>query len=86
LLDGFGGLRDIQGVLDQVPRYTEHVHGFPHEHAYVVPQKPDEHVFLFRIQLGPDKGRLARIAVDQLDLLMVLGLNALARGLQLWDL
>jgi hypothetical protein len=64
-----------------VPRYTGHVRGFPHEHTYVVPQKPDECVFLFRIQIGPDKGRLAGIFVDQLDLLVVLGLGALARGL-----
>jgi hypothetical protein len=64
-----------------VPRYTRHVHGFLCEHTYVVPQKPDERVFLFRIQIGPDKGRLAGIVVDQLDLLVVLGLNALAWGL-----
>jgi hypothetical protein len=46
----------------------------------------DERVFLFGIQIGPDKGRLVGIAVDQLDLLVVLGLDALAQGLQLWDL
>jgi hypothetical protein len=68
-------------VLDQVPRYTGHVHGFPHEYTYVVPQKPDERVFLFGIQIGPDKGHLAGIIVDQLDLLVVLGLDALARDL-----
>jgi hypothetical protein len=69
-----------------VPRYIGHVNGFPREHAYVVPQKPDEHVFLFGVQVGPDEGRLARIAIDQLDLLVVLGLDVLARGLKLWDL
>jgi hypothetical protein len=47
-----------------VPWNTGHVSGFPHEHAYIVPQKPDERVFLFRIQVGPDKGRLAGIIVD----------------------
>jgi hypothetical protein len=73
-------------VLDQVARYTGHVRGFPCEHTYVVPQKPNERVFLFRIQIGPDKCRLDGIAVDQLDLLVILGLDALARGLQLWDL
>jgi hypothetical protein len=64
-----------------VPRYTEHVRGFPCEHTYVGPQKPDECVFLFGIQIGPDKGRLTEIIVDQWDLLVVLGLDALARGL-----
>jgi hypothetical protein len=64
-----------------VPRYTEHVCRFPCEHTYVVPQKPDERVFLFGIHIGPDKCRLARIIVDQLDLLVVHGLDALAQGL-----
>jgi hypothetical protein len=64
-----------------VPRYTGHVRGFPREHTYVVPQKPYERVFLFGIQIGPDKGHLAGITIDQLDLLVVLGLDALARGL-----
>jgi hypothetical protein len=73
-------------VLDQAPRNTRHVSGFPREHAYVVPQKPDECVFLFRIQVGPDKGRLAGIAIDQLDLLVLVGLDVLPRFLALWDL
>jgi hypothetical protein len=63
-----------------VPRYTGHVCGFPGEHTYIVPQKPDERVFLFGIQIGPDKGHLAGIAVELLDLLVFLGLDALARG------
>jgi hypothetical protein len=61
-----------------VPRNTGHVSGFPREHAYVVPQKPDERVFLLRIQVGPDKGRLAGIVVDQLDLLVLVGLDVLS--------
>jgi hypothetical protein len=64
-----------------VSRYTGHVRGFSHEHTYVVPQKPDERVFLFGIQIGLDKGHLARIVIDQLDLLVVLRLDALAWGL-----
>jgi hypothetical protein len=64
-------------VLDQVPRNTGHVSGFPCEHAYVVPQEPDERVFLFRIQVGPDKGRLAGITVDKLNLLVLGGLDVL---------
>jgi hypothetical protein len=73
-------------VLDQVPRNTELVSGFPREHAYVVPQKPDERVFLFRIQVDPDKGRLAGIIVDQLNFLVLVGLDVLPRCLALWDL
>jgi hypothetical protein len=57
-----------------VPRNTGHVSGFPREHTYVVPQKPDERIFLFRIQVGHDKGRLAGIIVDQLNLLMLVDL------------
>jgi hypothetical protein len=70
-------------VLDQVSRYTGHVRGFSREHTYVIPQKHDERVFLFGILIGPDKGCLAGITVNQLDLLVVLGLDALVWGLQL---
>jgi hypothetical protein len=73
-------------VLDQVPRNTGHVSGFPCEHAYVVPQKPDERIFLFGIQVSPDKGRLAGIIVDQLNLLVLIGLDVLLWCLVLWDL
>jgi hypothetical protein len=69
-----------------VSRNTEHVSGFPHEHTYVVPQKPDKRVFLFRIQVGPDRGRLARIVVDQLNLIVLVGLDVLPQCLALWDL
>jgi hypothetical protein len=64
-----------------VPRYTGHVCGFPREHTYIFPQKPDERVFLFGIHIGPDMGCLAGITVDQLDLLVVLRLDILARVL-----
>jgi hypothetical protein len=73
-------------VLDQVPRNTGHVSGFPREHAYVVPPKLDECVFLFMIQVGLDKGRLAGIVVDQLNLLVLVGLDVLPWCLVLWDL
>jgi hypothetical protein len=66
-----------------VPRNTGHVSGFPHEHAHVVPQEPNEHVFLFRIQVGPDKGHLAGIIINQLDLLVLVGLDVLSRYLAL---
>jgi hypothetical protein len=73
-------------VLDQVLKNIGHVSGFPREHADVVHQEPDERVFLFRIQVGPDKCRLARVVIDQLDLLMLIGLDVLPRYLALWDL
>ena len=78
LLDRFGLAVDIQGVLDQVPRYTGHVSGFPCEHTHIASQEPDKRVFLFRIQVGPDKGCFAGITVDQLDRFMLLGLDVLA--------
>ena len=73
-------------MLDQVPRYTGHVSRFLCEHIHVAPQEPDERVFLFGIQVGPDKGCFAGIAVDQLDHLVLLGLGVLAWSLELWDL
>jgi hypothetical protein len=73
-------------VLDQVPRNAGHVSGFPCEHAEVVPQEPDERVFLFRIQVGPNKGRLAGVVIDQLDLLVLVGLDVLPWYSALWDL
>ena len=52
-------------MLDQFPGNTGHVYGFPCQNAYVVPQNPDERVFLFRVQVGSDESRLLRIIVDQ---------------------
>jgi hypothetical protein len=51
LLDGFCLGVDVQGVLDPVSRYTGHVQWFPSEHAYVLSQEPDEHVFLFGVKV-----------------------------------
>ena len=61
-------------MLDQVSWDAGHVCGFPCENAFVVPEKPDESVFLFRVQVGPDEGRLLEATVDQLYLLVLLGL------------
>jgi hypothetical protein len=36
--------------------------------------------------IGPDKGRLARVVIDQLDLLVLVGLDVLPWYLALWDL
>jgi hypothetical protein len=66
-----------------VPRNAGHDNEFPREHANVVPQEPDERVFLFRIHVGPDEGRLARVIIDQLDLLVLIGLDVLPRYLAL---
>ena len=56
---------------------TEHVYRYPHENAYVVPQKLDERVFLFRIQSGSNENRLLGIVVDQLEFFVLLGLDVL---------
>jgi len=64
-------------VLDQVTGDTGHVCGFPCENAHVVPQKPDERVFLFRIQIGSNESRLLRVIVDQSDFLVFFGLDVL---------
>ena len=61
-------------MLDKISWDTKHVCGFPCENSHVVPKKPDERVFLFRIQVGPDEGRLLGAAVDQLYLLVLFGL------------
>jgi hypothetical protein len=66
-----------------VPRNTGHVSEFPREHAYVVPPKLNECVFIFMIQVGLNKGRLTRIVVDQLNLLVLIGLDVLLRCLSL---
>ena len=70
-------------MLDQASWDTRHVYGLPCENAYVVPQKPDERVFLFGVQIGSDESCFLWIAVDQLDLLVFLGLGALSWGLLL---
>ena len=56
-------------MLDQVTRYTGHVHGFPCEDAHVVPQKLDERAFLFVSEVRGDPGGLGRITQDQFYLL-----------------
>ena len=61
-------------MLDQVPGDTGNVCGFPSENAYIVPHKPDECVFLFRVQVGSDESRLLGIVVDQSDFLVFYGL------------
>ena len=45
------------------------------KNGYVVLQKLDKRVFLFRIQSGSDERRLLEIIVDQLDFFVLLGLN-----------
>ena len=59
---------------------------FPCKHTHIASQEPNERVFLFRIQVGPDKGHFAGITVDQLDRFVLFGLDVLAWGLELWDL
>ena len=70
-------------MLDQVPEDTGNVCGFPCENAYVVPQKSDDRVFLFGVQVGSDESYLLGVAINQSDFLVFLGLDVLSCGLLL---
>lgn len=52
----------------------------------MVPQEPDERVFLFVIKVAADLGGLGGISNDQLDLLRLQWLDALLRTFGLWNL
>jgi hypothetical protein len=54
LLHRFGAGPDLQGVLDDFPRYARHIRGTPHEYVGIRAEKVDEHCFLFRIEGGTD--------------------------------
>jgi hypothetical protein len=61
---------DVQGVLDNFPRYALHVRGTPHEYFGIRVEKVDEHCFLFGLKLGANPQRLlpraARVEGDGL--------------------
>jgi hypothetical protein len=74
LLHWLGARLDPQGMLDDFPRYAQHVRGFPREDVLVRAEEVDKHVFLFGREGGVDMHHLAVIAarVDE-DLLGLLG-------------
>jgi hypothetical protein len=63
LLHGSGSSSDIQRVLDDIPRYAEHVRGTPRKDVGVCAEKVDEHCFLFGIELRADPDLLGGVVV-----------------------
>jgi hypothetical protein len=61
LLHGSGSSSDIQRVLDDIPRYAQHVRGTPRKNFGVCTEKVDEHYFLFGVELGADLDLLGGI-------------------------
>jgi hypothetical protein len=54
LLHRFRAGSDLQGVLDDFPRYAWHIRGTPRKDVDVCAEKVDEHCFLFGIEGGAD--------------------------------
>jgi hypothetical protein len=61
LLHGSGPSSDIQRVLDDIPRYAQHVRGTQCKNFGVCAEKVDEHCFLFGVELGTDPDLLAGV-------------------------
>ena len=59
LLHWLGTGSNFQGVLGDLPRYARHVRGTPCGHVSIRTEKVDEHSFLFGVEVGPDRQRLA---------------------------
>jgi hypothetical protein len=76
-------------MLDQVSGDIGHIYRFPCKNTYIVPQEPDERIFLFRIQSGYDESHLLGVVIDQLDLFVLLGfdvfLGAYSSGILSWS-
>jgi hypothetical protein len=45
---------DVEGVLDDLPRYARYVRGTPRKYLGIYTEEVDEHLFLFGIELGAD--------------------------------
>jgi hypothetical protein len=58
---------DLQFVLDQLSRDSQHIRRLPCEYVSVILQKLDERAFLFVIQAGADDGSLAFINEPEVD-------------------
>ena len=59
LLHGLGAGSDVQGVLDDFPRYARHVRGTPRKYVGICAEKVDEHCFLFGVEARADPQCLA---------------------------
>ena len=51
-------------VLDHFPGDPEHLRWLPGKHVHICPEKSDEHVFLFILQVPRDAGGLGGIRSD----------------------
>jgi hypothetical protein len=54
LLHRSGAGADVQGVLDDFPRYAWHVRGTPRKYLSIRVEEVDEHFFLFWVELRAD--------------------------------
>ena len=59
LLHWLGTGSNFQGVLGDFPWYARHVRGTPCKHVSVCMENVDEHGFLFGVEVGADRQRLA---------------------------
>jgi hypothetical protein len=57
---------DLQFVLGQFSRDSQHIRRLPCEYVSVILQEPDERAFLFVIKAGTDDGSLALIGESQI--------------------
>ena len=70
LLHWLGTGSNLQGVLGDFPRYAWNVRGTPCKHIGICTEKVDEHGFLFGVEVGADRQRLAvRVVGVERDLL-----------------
>jgi hypothetical protein len=69
LLDRFGHLAYIQGVLSQLPGNTQHIRRGPCEYVRVIPKETGEREFLFLPELVTDHHCLLWAGEAKADLL-----------------
>ena len=73
LLHWLGTGSNLQGVLDNFPRYARHVRGTPYKHVSICMEKVDKHGLLFGVEVGADRQHLViRAVVVEWDLLRAL--------------
>jgi hypothetical protein len=81
LLDGLGPGLDVEGVLGDLPRDTQHFCQFPHKNILVALEEVDELAFLFGAQVSPDLDGLGWVlGVDSHGLGILSGLQGVGHG------
>jgi hypothetical protein len=58
LLHRSGAGADVQGVLDDFPRYAWHVQGTPHKYLSILVEEVDKHFFLFWVFVASANSKL----------------------------